>query len=54
MDVFLIIVTIILSIMLFVVNVYVLAYYAHPDDRSDCFAIICKILVVVSLTLTWA
>lgn len=54
MDVFLIIVTIILTILLFIVNVYLLAYYSHPDDRSDCFAIICKILVVIGLTLTWA
>lgn len=54
MDAFLIIVTIILSIMLFIINFYILAIYCHPDDNGLGAHIILKILVVIGLTLSWA
>jgi LMBR1 domain-containing protein 1 len=54
MDVFLIIITIIFSILLLVVSFYILALYCHPDDRGFGSHILLKILVIVGLTLSWA
>lgn len=54
MDVFLIIITIIFSILLLVVSFYILALYCHPDDRGFGSHILLKVLVIVGLTLSWA
>jgi LMBR1 domain-containing protein 1 len=54
MDVFLIIVTILISIGLFGLNFYILAVYCHPDDNGIGAHILLKILVIVGLTLSWA
>jgi LMBR1 domain-containing protein 1 len=54
MDAFLIIVTIILSILLFIVNFYILAVYCHPDDKGLGSHLILKLLVIIGLTLSWA
>jgi len=37
-----------------VANIYLLAYYCHPDDRGFGSALICKIVVVLGMTLAWA
>lgn len=54
MDPFLVIVTIILSILLVFVNLYILAVYCHPEDKGMGNHIILKILVIIGLTLCWA
>lgn len=38
--------TIVLGTLLLVVNIYLLAYFCHPDDRGFGSALICKIVVV--------
>ena len=54
MDVLLIISCIIISVLLFVVNFYILVIYSHPDDRGWGVSLFCRILVIVGLTLSWA
>jgi len=54
MDVFLIIVTIILSFILFIVSFYILALYCHPDDKGFGSHLLLKLLVIIGLTLSWA
>jgi len=54
MDTFLIIVTIIMSIILFIVSFYILALYCHPDDKGLGSHILLKFLVVIGLSLSWA
>jgi LMBR1 domain-containing protein 1 len=54
MDVFMIVMTIILALVLIIVNIYLLAYYCHPDDRGFGSALICKFVVVLGMTLSWA
>ncbi len=54
MDVFMLVMTIILAVLLLVTNIYLLAYYCHPDDRGFGNAWICKFVVVVGMTLAWA
>lgn len=46
--------TVILAVLLIVINVYLLAYYCHPDDRGFGNALICKFVVVLGMTLSWA
>jgi LMBR1 domain-containing protein 1 len=41
-------------IVLFGVNIYLLALYVHPDDKGWGNALYCKILVVIGLTLCQA
>lgn len=53
-DVFLLIVVIILSVLLVVTSIYLLAHYCHPDDKGFGSGLICKIVVVAGLTLSWA
>lgn len=36
----------IFSVLLIVANIYLLAWYCHPDDRGVGSALICKIVVV--------
>jgi preprotein translocase subunit SecG len=45
-DVFMLIMTIVLAVLLVVISLWLLIYYGHPDDRWDCFAIFCKIVMV--------
>jgi LMBR1 domain-containing protein 1 len=45
---------VIFIIILFAVNVYLLALYCHPDDKGWGNVVYCKILVVVGLTLCQA
>lgn len=54
MEPFLVIVTIILTVLLLLVNFYLLAIYCHPDDKGLGTSLILKILVMVGLTLSWA
>ena len=46
--------TIILAVLLIIANIYLLAYYCHPDDRGFGSALICKIVVIIGMILAWA
>ncbi|KAM3140194.1 hypothetical protein pb186bvf_007747 [Paramecium bursaria] len=53
MDIFLLIVVIIVGLLLLYVNIYLLALYCHPEDGGFGASLICKIVVVLGLTLSW-
>ncbi len=46
MDVLMIVFICLISIILIIADIYLLAYYCHPDDRGFGSALICKIVVV--------
>lgn len=54
MEVFLIIVTIIFAVLTILVNIYLLAYYCHPDDKGLGTSGFAQGVVVFGLTLSWA
>lgn len=54
MNVFLIIVSIVMALILFIVSFYVLAIYCHPDDKGIGSHLFLKLLVILGLTLSWA
>ena len=54
MDIFLLIFIILVSIALLISNIYILAYYCHPDDNTFGSALICKLAVIIGMTLAWA
>jgi LMBR1 domain-containing protein 1 len=45
---------IILSVLLIIANIYLLAYYCHPDDRGFGSGLTCKLVVIIGMTLSWA
>lgn len=47
------IVVIILIIALLITNIYILAYFCHPDDKGSCLGWVMKIIVIIGLTLAW-
>lgn len=49
MDVFLIIVCIVVALLLAVVNVYIMAFYSHSDDKNTCTVVFCKVVIVLTL-----
>jgi LMBR1 domain-containing protein 1 len=53
-DIFLLVVIIILGVLLIVTNIYLLAYYCHPEDRGFGSGLFCKCVVVIGMTLSWA
>ena len=52
-DWFTCIVIFLLVIALLITNIYVLAYFCHPDDRGSCIGWVMKIIVIIGLTLAW-
>ena len=48
-----VIVVFLLVIALLVTNIYVLAYFCHPDDRGSFIGWVMKIIVIIGLTLAW-
>ena len=54
MEVFILIVIIVLAIVLFIGNIYLFSYYAHPDDKSPSSGIISKLIVFLAMTLCWS
>ena len=48
-----IIVVFILVIALLITNIYILAYFCHPDDKGSCLGLVMKIIVIIGLTLAW-
>ena len=54
MEVYLVILSVVMSIVLLGVNIYLLALYIHPDDKGWGTAIYCKVLIVLGLTLCQA
>jgi len=53
MDALLLVFIIIISILLLLVNVYILAVYIHPDDKGFGNSIFPKIIIVLGLSLAW-
>ena len=45
---------IIITIALIITNIYVLAYFCHPDDKESGVGLLLKIIVIFGLTLAWA
>jgi len=52
-DIFLIVITSILAAGLVALNIYLLIYYSHPDDKTNCTAWFAKVFVVIGMTLSW-
>ena len=52
-DWFTVIVVLLLVIALLITNIYVLAYFCHPDDKGSCIGWVMKIIVIIGLTLSW-
>ena len=48
-----VIVVFLLVIALLITNIYVLAYFCHPDDKGSCIGWVMKIIVIIGLTLSW-
>lgn len=44
----------IVAAVLLVMNIYLLAYYSHPDDNGFGVDLIAKIVMILGMTLTWA
>jgi hypothetical protein len=42
-----------IAIILIIGDIYLLAYYCHPDDRGFGSALICKIVVVLYIYLIY-
>jgi LMBR1 domain-containing protein 1 len=53
-DVFMIIMICILSAMLIATSIYLLIYYSHKDEPSSFVGVLCKIAVIIGMTLSWA
>ena len=53
MDVFMIVMSCIIFGMLCGVNVYLIIYYHHPDDKKNCSAWIAWIFGAIGMTLAW-
>ena len=53
MDILTLIMMIIVGIVLLISNIYILLYFSHPDDRTNCVGWFLKILVIIGLTLAW-
>jgi|JI6StandDraft_1071083.scaffolds.fasta_scaffold22839_4 hypothetical protein len=49
MDILLMVVCVVAAILLCLINVYVMAYYSHSDDRNTCTVVFCKVIVVLTL-----
>ena len=45
-DIFMLVMIIILGLLLLVTNIYLLAYYCHPDDRGFGSGLLCKLVIV--------
>lgn len=54
MEVFIIIILVVVAILLLITNIYLLAYYSHPDDNGYGADLFCKIVMILGMTLTWA
>lgn len=52
-DIFLLIVIISITIILLISSLYILAYYSNPDDTNFGSSLICKIISILGLTITF-
>ncbi len=53
-DILTLIMTIVITVSLIIANIYLLAYYCHPDDKGTIIGYVTKGIVVLGLTLAWA
>lgn len=51
-DIFLILVTVVAFVILFVISLYLLVYYQHPDDKNDAY--FPKVVVLFGFVLAGA
>lgn len=54
MEVIIIVLLCIVAAALIIANIYLLAYYCHPDDAGFGSGLFSKIIVCMGMTLTWA
>lgn len=54
MDVFALIILGVITLILLIANIYIYAYYAHPEDNSRCSGNFGKIVIFIGMTLCWA
>jgi LMBR1 domain-containing protein 1 len=52
-DWFTVIVVFLIIIALLITNIYIIAYFCHPDDKGSCIGWVMKALVLIGLTLSW-
>lgn len=52
-DIWLIVVTVVVFILMILLNLYVLAVYLHPDDKGFVNGIFEKIIIILGSTLLW-
>ena len=50
MDIFLIIMTSIVGLLLILSNIYILAVYCHPEDNGFGSSLWCKIIIVLIIS----
>lgn len=47
MDIFMLIMTIVLSVGLLILSIFLLSYYSHTDDKGFGASLVCKIAIVI-------
>ena len=52
-DWFTIVVIFLIIIALLITNIYIIAYFCHPDDKGSLIGWVLKIIVLIGLTLSW-
>ena len=52
-DVITLIMVILMAIGLLIMNVYILLYFSHPDDKGNTLGYVLKAIVILGLTLSW-
>ena len=53
-DVITLIMVILMAVGLLIMNVYILLYFSHPDDKGNILGYVLKGIVIIGLTLSWA
>ena len=53
MSFFIGLVVLLITVALIFINLYIVAYYCHPNDKGSSVGAILKLIVIVGLTLTW-
>ena len=53
MEIFMIIMLSIIGVVLLIANIYLLAYYSHPEDGGFGLDLLAKVVMVLGMTLTW-
>ena len=46
-------IVVLIIIALIITNIYIIAYYCHPNDKGSSLGAVLKFIVIIGLTLTW-